>query len=265
MQITTKQFYAYMTPYIEGGICVAFSGGVDSSLVLKLAAQVSDHVVAVHFRTTLHPVGDEEQAKQIAKEIGVPFVVISLDEFTNPIILQNPRDRCYHCKHMLFSLLLAWAKEHHYSTCLDGTNFDDLNAYRPGIKALKELQILSPLADLKITKQEVRALAAQLGLSVSQKPSSPCLATRLPYNTPITIKAINQIATAEALLHQYGFPVNRVRLHNEIARIEIPKEQFSQFYKNETCIQALKQIGFTYITLDIEGFRSGSMDEPFEK
>ena len=265
MQKKLEQLQTYLSRYAKSGICIAFSGGVDSSLVLKAAAQTASKVAAVYFQTTLHPVGDQNTAKKIAQEIGVPFYVIALDEFTNPNILKNPLDRCYQCKHMLFSFFKQWAAEHGYSICMDGTNVDDLQQYRPGIRALKELNIISPLAECHITKREVRQMAADLGLSSSETPSSPCLATRLPYHTLITKEKLDKIEKAEQVLCQNGFPINRVRLHNTIARIEIPKEQFSEFYQQSDLVLALKQIGFDYITLDMEGFRSGSMDEPYQK
>ena len=265
MQTKLEQLQTYLSNYAPNGICIAFSGGVDSSLVLKIAAQTASKVAAVYFQTTLHPVGDQNAAEKIAQEIGVPFYVIKLDEFTNPNIMKNPLDRCYQCKHMLFSILKNWAVQHGYSTCMDGTNLDDLYQYRPGIRALRELEIISPLAECHITKQEVRQMAADFGLSSSDTPSSPCLATRLPYHTLITKEKLEKIEKAEQLLYENGFPVNRVRMHDTIARIEIPSEQFFTFYQKSDLILLLKQIGFDYITLDMEGFRSGSMDEPYQK
>lgn len=265
MQTKLEQLQTYLSHYSQNSICIAFSGGVDSSLVLKVAAQTVPKVAAVYFQTTLHPVGDQNAAEKIAQEIGVPFYVIKLDEFTNPNIMKNPLDRCYQCKHMLFSILKDWAVQHGYSTCMDGTNLDDLHQYRPGIRALRELDIISPLAECHITKQEVRQIAAGFGLSSSDTPSSPCLATRLPYHTFITKEKLEKIEKAEQLLCKNGFPVNRVRVHDTIARIEIPSEQFLAFYQRSDLLLRLKRIGFDYITLDMEGFRSGSMDEPYQK
>ncbi len=265
MEAQLLQLQAYLSRYAANGICVAFSGGVDSSLVLKAAAQTGADTAAVYFRTALHPAGDQNTAQRIAREIGVPFHVIALNEFANPAIMENPPDRCYHCKHMLFSMLKAWAEQHGYGVCMDGTNADDLQQYRPGIGALKELHIVSPLAECAFTKQQVRMLAARLGLSSANTPSSPCLATRLPYHTPVTKEKLAKIEKAELLLRQNGFPVNRVRLHGAIARIELPPEQFLLFHRQNGLIPALKKIGFDYITLDMEGFRSGSMDEPLQK
>lgn len=265
MQTKLKQLQMYLSHYAKNGICIAFSGGVDSSLVLKVAAQTVPKVAAVYFQTTLHPAGYQDTAEKIAQEIGVPFYVIELDEFTNPNIMKNPLDRCYQCKYMLFSLLKDWAVQHGYSICMDGTNLDDLHQYRPGIRALRELNIISPLAECHITKQEVRQMAADFGLSSSETPSSPCLATRLPYDTLITKEKLDKVEKAEQLLFQNGFSVNRVRLHDTIARIEIPPERFSEFHQQSDLVFRLKQIGFDYITLDMEGFRSGSMDEPYQK
>lgn len=213
----------------------------------------------------MHPVGNQNTAENIAQEIGVPFYVIELDEFTNPNIMKNPLNRCYQCKHMLFSILKDWAVQHGYSTCRMEPIWMIYTSIVPASAALRELDIISPLADCHISKQEVRQMAADFGLSSSDTPSSPCLATRLPYHTLITKEKLEKIQKAEQLLYENGFPVNRVRMHDTIARIEIPSEQFFTFYQKSDLILLLKQIGFDYITLDMEGFRSGSMDEPYQK
>ena len=215
----------------------------------------------------MHPVGDQNAAEKIAQEIGVPFYVIKLDEFTNPNIMKNPLDRCYQCKHMLFSILKNWAVQHGYSTCMDGTNLDDLYQYRPGIRALRELEIISPLAECSITKPEVRQMAAEHFWAFFIRHSLfPLPGYTVPYHTLITKEKLEKIEKAEQLLYENGFSINRVRMHDTIARIEIPTEQFFTFYQqSQDLLLQLKQIGFDYITLDMEGFRSGSMDEPYQK
>lgn len=250
---------------VENGLCIAFSGGVDSSVLLKIASQEAKKqnkpIFAVTFETKLHPCADVENAKKVAKEAGAIHDIIKVDELNDVDILNNPVDRCYKCKQYLFEKLVEFAEEKSLKNIIDGTNFDDLGEYRPGIKALRELGIKSPLADLKITKNKVRQYAEKMGLSVSNRPSAPCLATRLPYNTKIDFEILKQIDNGEIYLKSMGFLVNRIRLHGDVARIEIKKEQFAEFLaKNEEILQNLKEIGFVYITLDVEGFRSGSMD-----
>lgn len=250
---------------LENGLCVAFSGGVDSSLLLKIACEQAKEqnldVYAVTFETKLHPCADVEIAKKVAKNVGAIHKIIQVNELDNVEILQNPVDRCYKCKKYLFENLVDFAKENGIKNIIDGTNFDDLSQYRPGIRALKELEIISPLADLKITKEQVREYAKMLDLSVSNRPSAPCLATRLPYNTTIDFELLSQIDLGENYLKEQGFLVNRIRVHKDIARIEIKKQDFAKFIeKSDEITQKLKELGFVYITLDIEGFRSGSMD-----
>ncbi|WP_416198386.1 MAG: ATP-dependent sacrificial sulfur transferase LarE [Sporanaerobacter sp.] len=250
---------------VEEGACVAFSGGVDSSLILKMACDASEKynkkIYAVTFNTRLHPMEDINISREVAKSMGAIHKIIDIDEFENEKILTNPIDRCYQCKKYLFEKLLEFAEKNDIKYILDGTNADDLKEYRPGIKALKELGIISPLAKLDITKKEVRQMAKDLNVSVATRPSAPCLATRLPYNTNISFELLNKIEKAEAYIKKLGFVVVRVRVHGDIVRIEIEKEEFLRFLdKKDLIINYLKDLGFVYITLDLEGFRSGSMD-----
>lgn len=254
---------------LEQGLCVAFSGGVDSAVLLQTAEVLrreqklpEGNLRAVLFATRLHPPADEEDAREQANAMGVPLEVVRVDEFSDPDILQNPPDRCYRCKKLLFQSLLTFAKENHLGAAADGTNFDDLSEYRPGLRALRELGIQSPLAQVEMTKAEVRRLAEEYGLRVSKKPSSPCMATRLPYGDRLTPEKLGQAAEGEALLKERGFPVNRVRIHGNLARVEIPKEEFARFLEqSEEITEGLKALGILYVTLDLQGFRSGSMDE----
>ena len=181
-----KQF---MAEKAKAPVCVAFSGGVDSSLILKLACDTAKKtgmpVYAVTFQTMLHPACDLEIAERVAKELGAIHKIIQVNEMELEAIRTNPVNRCYICKHHLFATLLDFAKEEGIPCVMDGTNESDLHVYRPGIQALKELGIVSPLAQLHITKAEVKAMAKEWGISVASRPSTPCMATRLPYNTPI--------------------------------------------------------------------------------
>lgn len=250
---------------VADGVCIAFSGGVDSSLILKLACeagkQLNKPIYAVTFETKLHPVSDVTISKKVAREMGAIHEVIQINEFENKAILKNPVDRCYQCKKSLFMSLLEFAKNHNVKYVLDGTNADDLKEYRPGVKALNELGVLSPLAKLEITKSEVREFATNLNISVASRPSAPCMATRLPYNTEISFELLENIEKGEEFIKGLGFKVVRLRVHNDIVRIEVNKEDLMKLIvEEEAIIEYLKKLGFVYITLDLEGFRSGSMD-----
>lgn len=250
---------------VEGGVCIAFSGGVDSSLILKMACEAgkkqNKNVYAVTLETKLHPVSDVTVSRKVAGEMGAVHNIIQINEFENKDILNNPVDRCYQCKKSLFINLLDFAKQNNLNNVVDGTNADDLNAYRPGIKALGELGVISPLAKLGITKSEVREMAGKLNISVATRPSAPCMATRLPYNTEINFELLENIEKGEEFIKSLGFQVVRLRVHNDIARIEVDKNKLSMLVeKGEEIVNYLKGLGFVYITLDLEGFRSGSMD-----
>ncbi len=246
-------------------VCLAFSGGVDSSILLKLlcdaAGQEGSRVYAVTFETRLHSPADLETARKVAEETGAVHCVLEVDESENEAILYNPADRCYLCKKYLFSRLIQFGQEHGVQVFLDGTNADDLHVYRPGIRALRELGIRSPLAELGITKGQVREMAAALGLSVASRPSAPCLATRIPYGTRLDFQLFERIDQGETFLKKLGFPTVRLRVHQDIARIEVPAEQIGLLAaKKDAVVGRLKELGFVYITADLEGFRSGSMD-----
>ncbi len=254
-----------MEEHIQVGICIAFSGGVDSSLLLKVACDVgkkTNHpVLAVTFETKLHPHGDLDEAKSIASSFGAIHKVIAVDEFADPEIMHNPLDRCYRCKNLLFQSLIKYANEEGYQYLIDGSNYDDLKAYRPGMKALKELGIHSPLLEYEITKLQIRSLAARLNVASSNKPSAPCLATRLPYGATLDFELLNRLDQGEKFIKDLGFYNVRLRAHGDIIRIEIDKKDFIKFIELENhIIKKLKELGFLYITLDLEGFRSGSMD-----
>ena len=253
----------------KNAVGVAFSGGVDSSLLLmaaKKSMEESRKIYAVTFDTMLHPACDLENAKKVAEEAGVAHKILFLNELEQADIRYNPVNRCYLCKKALFQRLKEFADSEGISLILEGTNEDDLHVYRPGLQAVRELGIISPLADAGFTKKEVRQLAAELGVSVADRPSTPCLATRLPYGAEIKAEVLEQIEKGEEFLKKEGFCQVRLRLHGEIARIEIPQKDFSRFLdKRERIAEQLKKMGFSYITLDIQGFRSGSMDENLKK
>ncbi|MDO4266874.1 MAG: ATP-dependent sacrificial sulfur transferase LarE [Eubacteriales bacterium] len=256
-----------MAELADQDICLAFSGGVDSSLLLKTAVDAAEktgsRVYAVTFDSRLHPACDLEIAARVAKELGGIHHVITVDELEQEGIRHNPQDRCYLCKRHLFERLKAFAAEKGISHILDGTNEDDMHVYRPGIQALQELGIISPLSELHITKSQVKALAAEYGISVASRPSTPCMATRIPYGEDLDYDKLARIAEGEAYLRTIVPGNIRLRLHGQTARIETDPEHLREMLEHRgEIIQKLKKMGFIYITLDLEGFRSGSMDTP---
>lgn len=251
---------------VSEGVCLAFSGGTDSSILLYLACKVrrstDPPVHAVYFSTELHPQGERELAEKLAPEWGAELTILELNEFDDPAILSNPPDRCYHCKHELFTTLDHFRKEKGCRWIIDGSHADDRPEKRPGMRALAEIGVRSPLRELGIGKKRVRELAARCGLSISDKPSMPCLATRLPYYTPLDPDVLARIDQAEHWLRDRGLYNVRVRLHGDIARIEVDAEALGQVVAmKKELVQEMKRLGFHYISLDLEGFRSGSMDE----
>ena len=256
---------ALMEEYGRQDVCLAFSGGVDSSLLLKLAADsAAAHgttVYAVTFDSRLHPACDLENAKKVAAELGGVHVVVTVDELEMEEIRSNPPDRCYLCKKQLFGKLLEFAAEKQISLTMEGTNEDDLHVYRPGIRAVRELGVKSPLAEAGLTKAEVKALAAEYGISAASRPSTPCMATRLPYGAELSYEVLKQIEEGEAVLRELIGGNVRLRLHGDVARIETDGKNLEKAVAlRGQLISRLKALGFVYITLDLEGFRSGSMD-----
>lgn len=264
---TAEKLQSRMRQYAsEGDVCVAFSGGVDSSVLLasavRAAKETGGRVYAVTFHTRLHGAGDLQTAKAVALELGAVHQVISVDELSRAGIADNPPNRCYLCKKALFTCLKEFAEEVGAVHCLEGTNGDDLQSWRPGLSALAELHIKSPLAELGISKKEVRRLAETWGISVAHRPASPCMATRLPYGTPLNYELLQRIDSGEQWLRQQISGNVRLRLHGEVARIEVDREHLERAVRLAPKVAGhLKELGFRYITLDLEGFRSGSMDE----
>ena len=254
-----------MLVYAQGDMLVAFSGGVDSSLILKLAVQAAaktgHQVYGIMMHTMLHPMGEVEDARVTAEQIGAEFRVLEIDELKGADILDNPVDRCYRCKKYLFRNLIEEGEKLGVSVMMEGTNEDDLHVYRPGLRAIRELGIHSPLAEAGMTKAEVRRLAGELGVSVSNKPSMPCLATRFPYGTRISYEVMRKVDEGEAFIRSLGFYNVRLRIHNDVARIEVDVNEMPHLLEHcEQIVAKLKNLGYDYVTVDLEGFRSGSMD-----
>ena len=268
---------SYMDELAGADILVAFSGGADSALLLAAACRAAkrraaadgvtaSRIFAATVATRLHPAQDEKVAAQVAAALGASHLVIRIDELSEAGIEDNPAERCYLCKKYLFGRLLEEAGRLGISTVLEGTNADDLQVYRPGIRAVRELGILSPLAQLGFTKEEVRALAAEYGLSVSNRPSSPCLATRFPYGTKLSYERMEAVDKGEQYLRSLGFYNVRLRVHQDVARIEVDaKDRGRLLEQADGILSYIKRLGFVYVTLDLEGFRSGSMDVGISK
>ena len=242
---------AIIDQYLHEDVMIAFSGGVDSTLLLKMAVEASKryhtHVYAVTIQTALHPVMEADEAKRIAEELGAIHKVIHVDELEGAGIENKPVDRSI-------------------STILEGTNADDLKQYRPGIKAIKELGLHSPLLEANMTKKEIRELAATYGLKAANKPSSPCLATRFPYHTLLNYEEMRKVEKIEDYLHACGFYNVRARIHNDIVRLEIDQDAFMKCMdKRQEIVLFIKELGYDYVTLDLEGFRSGSQDIKLEE
>ena len=265
----TEQLEAIMDELTDQDMALAFSGGVDSSLLLKMAAdraaKKGTKVWAVTFNSRLHPSCDLENARKVAEELGGIHVILEIDELEMEEIRSNPVNRCYLCKRNLFRTLMAFAKEKGVEVLAEGTNEDDLHVYRPGIQAVRELGIRSPLAEAGLTKEEVRRLAAACGISAASRPSTPCMATRLPYGARLDYEILKKIEAGEEILRRMIGGNVRLRLHGQVVRIETDPERFSlALEKREEVVRQLKELGFVYITLDLEGFRSGSMDVGLE-
>ena len=265
----TEQLEAIMDELTDQDMALSFSGGVDSSLLLKMAAdraaKKGTKVWAVTFNSLLHPSCDLENARKVAGELGGIHVILEIDELEMEEIRSNPVNRCYLCKRNLFRTLMAFAKEKGVEVLAEGTNEDDLHVYRPGIQAVRELGIRSPLAEAGLTKEEVRRLAAACGISAASRPSTPCMATRLPYGVRLDYEILKKIEAGEEILRRMIGGNVRLRLHGQVVRIETDPERFSlALEKREEVVRQLKELGFVYITLDLEGFRSGSMDVGLE-
>ncbi|HDJ32696.1 MAG TPA: ATP-dependent sacrificial sulfur transferase LarE [Bacteroidetes bacterium] len=261
---TVDEAYRVLLEHIRdtGPAAVAFSGGTDSSLLLAAAAEALEgNTLAITIRTPYMVHKEIEEALRLTEHWGIPHVVIDLE--IPPEIINNPPDRCYLCKSRLFGTMLNTAKKHGYETIMEGTNRNDLLDYRPGLRALHELNIRSPLLETGLDKETVRKLARGKNIPVWNKPASACLLTRLPHGTPVTPTLLRMIENAEGRLLELGFSGARVRVHGKLARIELREGDMNRILRadeREKVIKELKQAGFEFVTLDLEGYRMGSFN-----
>jgi uncharacterized protein len=251
-----------------GGVAVALSGGVDSTLLLKVAREVlGDRVVAVTAMSSTYPQRECREAEEVARRMGARFVTIHSEELDIPQFAENPPSRCYHCKKELFSRLYDVAKEHGIPYVADGTTLSDHDDFRPGLTAAEELSVRSPLKEAGFAKEDVRSLSRHHGLPNWDKPSFACLASRFPYGESITREKLDMVGRAEEVLGRMGFRQFRVRHHGATARIEVLPEDIEQILRRDVrlrIVEGLKEIGYRYVALDLEGYRTGSMNETLE-
>ncbi|MEO1353144.1 MAG: ATP-dependent sacrificial sulfur transferase LarE [Cyanobacteria bacterium J06635_15] len=248
---------------------IAYSGGIDSTLVAKIAHDVlGDRALAVTADSPSLMPEDLEDARVQAAEIGIRHEVVNTDELSNPNYASNPVNRCYFCKSELHDTLKPLALERGYPYVVDGVNADDLRDYRPGIQAAKERGVRSPLAEVGLIKLEVRQLARDLDLPWWDKPAQPCLSSRFPYGEAITAEKLQRVGRAERYLRQLGLQELRVRSDGDTARIELPPAQIKEFVLTldlPTLVKQFQDLGFTYVTLDLEGYRSGKLNRVLEQ
>ncbi len=248
-----------------GSVLVAFSGGVDSSCLLAAAVDaLGDEAVAATARSELYPEEELRQACDIAEKLGTRHIIFESNELTVPNFADNPPDRCYYCKKELFSRLREIAEQESLCWVVHAAQVDDLSDHRPGFRAADELGVRAPLIEAGLTKDDIRAISKEWGLETWDKPAMACLASRFPYGDRITAEKLHQVAAAEQALRELGFQEFRVRHHGQVARIELPIDQLPMLLQEPNrgrVVNSLRCAGFAYVTVDLAGYRSGSMNE----
>ncbi|HWP48181.1 MAG TPA: ATP-dependent sacrificial sulfur transferase LarE [Candidatus Limnocylindrales bacterium] len=265
--VKTEEKYQRLKQILKDmeGVLVAFSAGVDSTFVLKVAHDVlGEKVLAVTARSVTYPLAELEEAKQLASSLGVRHLIVESKEINVPGFSNNPPNRCYYCKTELYDILTEIARRENIPYVVDGTNYDDIQDYRPGMKATAEHGVRSPLKEAGLTKEEIRYLSRELGLPTWDKPSFACLSSRFPYGDQITVEKLQRVEAAENFLRQFKFKQLRVRHHDKIARIELTKEDMVRVVTTDIgdkIVAKFKELGYAYVTLDLQGYRTGSMNE----
>lgn len=249
-----------------GRAAVAFSAGVDSTLLLKAAHEaLGVDVIAITGRSISFPERENREAESFCRSMGIKHITVDIDQMAVPGFAENTPERCYYCKKELFTAFINAAGENGFSQIAEGSNIDDLSDYRPGMRAVRELGVRSPLQEVGLTKREIRELSEMLGLPTWSKPPFACLATRFPYGVRITAEKLDAVGKAEQLLLDLGFRLVRVRAHGDIARIEIDREQILRIVEPEISnmiIKELRDLGFLYVALELGGYQTGSMNRP---
>ncbi|MBI5341768.1 MAG: ATP-dependent sacrificial sulfur transferase LarE [Deltaproteobacteria bacterium] len=248
-----------------GSAVIAFSGGVDSTFLLHAArTALGNRILAVTATSPTYPKSERDEAERIAREWGVPHRFVESNELDIPGFSSNPPDRCYHCKKELFGILAGIARKEGLAAVCDGSNADDLNDYRPGRRAAKELGVRSPLLENGIAKKEIRSLSRRFALPTAAKGSFACLSSRFPYGTEITEESLRRVEACEEILRGFGFRQFRVRVHGTVARIEVGQEEIPRLFEeeiSEAIHEGFRRNGFLYVSVDLKGYRTGSMNE----
>ncbi|MFH0855861.1 MAG: ATP-dependent sacrificial sulfur transferase LarE [Candidatus Omnitrophota bacterium] len=268
MQLKNKLFELKRILKNSASCLIAFSGGVDSAFLLKIAslALPKDKIIAVTAISPTYPDAELKLAKQMARKIGVRHKIIKTSELSDRKFTSNNPDRCYFCKKELFKKLKTIARKINLKFVFDASNVSDKSDFRPGAKAKNELGVRSPLQEALLDKDEIRVLSRKIGLSTWNKPSLACLASRIPYGTPISKPALERIGRAEEILRGLGFREARVRHYNGLCRVEVPKKDIPKLVNiGQSLVDKFKKLGYNYITVDLQGYRTGSLNEAIGK